>query len=217
MKQRATNAGAALYRLNKRLQQQEARFQKLLENAPPYMGQTELWIVDQLTNYYTRTQRAKADVDDTAEELRETEKDVLAMMDYLELPPDYKLTAKLPGQAIFEIWYDEQRMVHCSWAEIEPEPENPNIIYIKMSDYDDMPTKKTKKKGVVEEKEDDDDDDIDDDTLIANIKKLYDVHGQPIKRLPEELNIVPEYVQYPNGRDESVYNLWDPNKDYTCF
>lgn len=209
MKQRATNVGAWLYRLTKQLQQQEARFQKLLENAPPYMGQTELWIVDQLLNYYKRTQRVKADVEATAEDLRAQKKDVLAMMDYLELPPDYKLTAMLPGEAIFAIWYNEERMVHCTWTEIEPEPDPPNIITIRLIGDTD-PIQKTKKKGVVEEEEDEDDD-VDDDTMIANIKKLYDDDGQPVRRRDEDLNILPEFVQYPNGREEDTYNKFYPD------
>jgi hypothetical protein len=204
MKTPATNMAIGLYRLTKRKQELEARFQKLQDNGPRYLGQYELWIIDVLMNYNTRALRVKADLEETAEALRKQEEYVLEMMaDFLELPPGYLLTCMIPGEVEIWIRYDEQRMVHCLWYEVEPEPEAPNIIRIKMSGFDNPSTKK--KKTPIEEA---DDEDVDDDALIGIVEQLYDKKGNMVKRPHKDFNIVPEFVQYPHGREEDFNKAW---------
>ena len=204
MKTPATNIAIRLYRLTKKKQELEARFQKLMDNGPRYLGQYELWIVDVLMNYNTRALRVKADLEETAEALRKQEEWVLELMaDFLELPPGYWLTCMIPGEVEIWIRYDEQRMVHCLWYEAEPEPDAPNIIRIKRSGFDNPSTKK--KKTPIEEA---DDEDVDDDALIGIIKQLYDKKGNEVKRPYEDFNMVPEFVQYPYGREEDFNKAW---------
>lgn len=204
MKTPATNMVIRLYRLTKKKQELEARLQKLMDNGPRYLGQYELWIIDVLVNYNARARRVKADLEETAEALRKQEEYVLELMaDFLELPPGCMLTCLIPGDVEIWIRYDEQRMVHCLWYDAEPEPVSPNIRTFKLVGFDNPSTKK--KKTPIEEA---DDEDIDDDTLIGIIKKLYDEKGNAVKLPYKDFNIVPEFVKYPNGREEDFNMAW---------
>jgi hypothetical protein len=129
-----TNYCSSYYRLTELLDAQETRFQSLLENALPYAGQTHLNELDAILHCNRKIQKAFADVNDTVSTMHETERTILQIMRYFELTPNTKLTCVIPGELEFEIWADEQDVVHClKTKQLAPLEEDPNIINIRIN------------------------------------------------------------------------------------
>ena len=60
-----TNYCKQYYNLMNQLDEQEARFETLLENALPYTGQTEIKELDAILSCNVKVLKARADADET--------------------------------------------------------------------------------------------------------------------------------------------------------
>ncbi len=123
------------YRLTKLLEQREAHFRHLLENAQPYKGETKLSELDALIEYNRSVLQAKADSEKTAADMREAESIMsLVIMQYFEIPPGTKLTGEMPEELEFEIWADDNDTVYINKTkDLVPLPDEENIIKIKIA------------------------------------------------------------------------------------
>jgi hypothetical protein len=122
------------YQLTMLLSDLGEHFQNLLDNAPPYSGQTRVSEVDALIRYCRAVQTEKAKMDKMAEDVKQAERTILKMMQHFEIPPGTVLSGEIPGEMVYGVWADEQDRVHISKTEDFPaEPDNPNIIVIKFS------------------------------------------------------------------------------------
>jgi hypothetical protein len=126
------------YELTKLLSAREERFKNLLNNAPLYCGQTSLSEADAIISYYRKVQTAKAQMDNTFDDLTETGRLILMIMRYFEMPPGTVLTGEIPGELAYELWANENDALHISKTiNLQPKPDNPNIIVIKFANKDD--------------------------------------------------------------------------------
>jgi len=124
------------YQLTKLLSEVEEYFQNLLDNAPPYRGQTRASEVDALIGYCREVQAEKAKMDKIGEEVKEAERTILAMMRHFEIPPGTMLTGEIPGEMEYAVWADEQHRIHISKTEdLEAEEDNANVMVIKFSGF----------------------------------------------------------------------------------
>ena len=122
------------YNLNKKLAAREVRFQTLLDNAPPYTGQTSLFELDRIISYNRKVHKVQADMEQIQAELRDVESLIFMMMRFFEIPPGTRLTGGIAEELEFEIWADEQDVLHCEKTkDLAPLVNNPNIITIKFN------------------------------------------------------------------------------------
>ncbi len=121
------------YKLTRKLAAREEHFQNLLDNAPVYSGQTSLNEVDAIITYYRDVQAAKADMDKTFYEMKETERIILMIMQHFEITPGTILTGAMPGQLEYELYADETNTLHITKTKnLDPLADNPNIMEIKI-------------------------------------------------------------------------------------
>lgn len=121
------------YVLTQQLTVREERFKNLLDNVPLYCGQTSLSEVDAIIRYYRKVQTAKTKVDETCDEMRETERAILMYMRHFEMPPGTVLNGEIPGELAYEIWANENDTIYINKTKnLAPEPDNANIIEIKL-------------------------------------------------------------------------------------
>jgi hypothetical protein len=122
------------YRLTKLLEQREEHFQNLLANAQPYKGETKLSELDALIEYNRGVLQAKADTEKTASDMRETERIILIIMQYFEIPPGTILKGEIPEEIEFEIWADDNDTVYITKTkDLIPPVDEENIIKIKFA------------------------------------------------------------------------------------
>ena len=125
------------YELTTLLAEREERLKNLLDNAPCYCGQTSLSEVDAIISYYRNVQAAKAKTDKTFDDIKQTERLILMIMRYFEIPPGTVLTGVIPGELEYELWADENDALHIiKTKNLQPEADNPNVIEIKIWDED---------------------------------------------------------------------------------
>jgi hypothetical protein len=121
------------YRLTVLLAEQELHFETLLRNALPYTGQTDLKELDRIIRCNRKVQAARADADKIEKDLRDVQWQILQMMRYFEITPNTRLSGEIPDEKEFEIWADEDNMIHCKkTTDITPPADNANIIEIKL-------------------------------------------------------------------------------------
>jgi len=126
------------YYLTVRLEKRQARLKCLLADTPLYYGQTSLSEIDDIISYYRDVQDAKAKVDETCDEMRATEADILMFTQHFEMPPGTVLTGEIPGELAYEIWANENDTLYIKKTKnLAPEPDNPNIIVVKFANKDD--------------------------------------------------------------------------------
>jgi len=124
------------YQLTMLLAEMEEYFQNLLDDAPPYCGQTRASEVDALIGYCRAVQSEKAKMDKLGEEVKEAEQTILAMLQHFEIPPGTVLTGEIPGEMAYAVWADEQDRIHLRKTEdLAAEPVDPNVIVIKFSGF----------------------------------------------------------------------------------
>jgi len=122
------------YELTILLAKREERFKNLLENAPLYCGQTNLSEVDAIITYYREVQTAKAKMNATFDDLKDTERVILMIMRHFEIPPGTVLTGEIPFVVEYEIWANENDAIYINKTKnLQPEEENGNIMVIKLS------------------------------------------------------------------------------------
>ncbi|MDB4905076.1 MAG: hypothetical protein JWQ63_4357 [Mucilaginibacter sp.] len=125
------------YELTKLLSKREEHLKNLLDNAPLYCGQTSLSEVDAIISYYRTVQAAKAKAEKTFYDMKETERFILMIMRYFEIPPGTVLTGVIPGELEYELWADENDALYINKTKsLQPEADNPNVIVIKIWDED---------------------------------------------------------------------------------
>lgn len=121
------------YELTQVLSRREDHHQNLLDNAPLYCGETRLSEVDAIISYYRKAQAAKAKVDKTMADMEEAARTILMIMRHFEIPPDTVLTGEIPGELTYQLWADENDRIRISHPKkLEPAPDDPNIIRIKL-------------------------------------------------------------------------------------
>ncbi|WP_295667320.1 hypothetical protein [uncultured Mucilaginibacter sp.] len=124
------------YQLSTLFADVEEYFQNLLNDAPLYSGQTRLSEVDALIDYYRAVQAEKTKMEQMAEEVKQAERTILAMMRHFEIQPGTVLTGEIPGEMAYEVWADEQDSIHIrKTRELAAEEDDPNIIVIKLSGF----------------------------------------------------------------------------------
>jgi hypothetical protein len=96
------------YQLTTQLDADDEHFKTLLANAPPYTGQSYLTDLDDIISYNRTVHAAKAKVDKTYKEWKETAQTILKIMEYFEIPPRTWLTGIIPGELEYEIWANEK-------------------------------------------------------------------------------------------------------------
>ena len=126
------------YEFTKLLAKREERFKNLLDNAPLYCGQTSLNEVDTIISYYRMVQAAKAKIEKSLDDMKETGRVILMIMRHFEIPPGTLLTGEIPGELEYEIWADENDALYINKTKnLQPEPDNPNMMVIKLWNADD--------------------------------------------------------------------------------
>jgi hypothetical protein len=121
------------YNLTQLLTAQDERFKRLLDNALPYTGQTNLADLDAIISCNRRVQEAKANVEQTLENMRQTERSILFLMNYFEIPPGTVLAGKIDGELEFEIWADENDTLYINKTKDLASPvDETNIITIRL-------------------------------------------------------------------------------------
>jgi hypothetical protein len=126
------------YRLTQLLEEREANFRHLLANALPYTGQTNLSELDAIIQCNREVQKAKADAEKTAADMREIESIIMMIMHYFEIPAGTKLKGEITDELEFEIWADDNDILYISkTSDLAPPPEEANIITIKIAPYRD--------------------------------------------------------------------------------
>jgi len=124
------------YQLNLLLSDVGEYFQNLLDNAPMYCGQTRLNEVDAIIGYYREVQAEKARMDKMAEDAKEAEQTILAIMRHFEIPPGTVLTGEIPGEMAYKVWADEQDRIHISkTGDLAAVAGNPNVMVIRLSRF----------------------------------------------------------------------------------
>jgi hypothetical protein len=127
------------YDLTQQLTAREGRFKNLLDNVPLYCGQTSLSEVDDIISYYRQVQAAKAKVDETCDEMRETERAILMFMQHFEMPTGTVLTGEIPGELQYEIWANENDTLYINKTkDLAPTPDDLNVIEIRLWGGDDV-------------------------------------------------------------------------------
>jgi len=131
------------YELTEQLTAREEHFKNLLDNTPLYCGQTSLSEVDEIISYYRQVQAAKAKVDETCDEMRETERAILIYMRHFEMPPGTALTGEIPGELEYEIWANENDTIYINKTKnLTPEPDDADIIEIRLWSKEDVEEEK---------------------------------------------------------------------------
>jgi hypothetical protein len=122
------------YYLIQQLRARYAILKELEDNAPVYSGQLALTEIDAVINYYSHGCMAKEQVDETLAEVKKAENSILAIMRQFEIPPGKVLYGEIPGELEYELWANEQGSLYINKIKtIEPEPEKPNVITIKLN------------------------------------------------------------------------------------
>jgi hypothetical protein len=122
------------YRLTQLLDERETNFRDLLDNAKPYNGETNLSELDAMIQYNRGVLKAKTDAEKTASDMRETERIILLIMQYFEIPPGTKLKGEVIEELEFEIWADENDAIYISKTKDLVAPiDEENIMRIKFS------------------------------------------------------------------------------------
>jgi hypothetical protein len=128
-----TNCCNESYTLTVRLEKRQARLKRLLVDMPLYYGQTSLSEIDDIISYYRDVQAAKAKVDETCDEMRATEADILMFMRHFNIPPGTILNGKIPGELAYEIWSNENDTIYINKTkDLAPEPDDLNVIEIRL-------------------------------------------------------------------------------------
>lgn len=122
------------YRLTQLLAEREAHFRQLLENAMPYNGETRLSELDALIAYNREVQCTKTKVDEVTADMRETERIILLIMQYFEIPAGTKLKGEIEEELEFELWADENDTIYIiKTNDLAIVPDEANIIRIKLA------------------------------------------------------------------------------------
>jgi len=120
------------YQLTTLLAVHDEHLKNLLDNAPPYSGQSSLSDLDAIISHNREVHAAKAKVDKTVKELIATGQTILKIMQYFEIPPRTMLTGEIPGELEYEIWANENDQVFIGKIrDLQPPVPNPNVIEIK--------------------------------------------------------------------------------------
>jgi len=128
-----TNICNHYYYLMQQLRERYAILSDLEKNAPVYNGQTAVTEIDALMNYYSDGLLAKEKADETLAAVKKTEQKILAIMRAFDIPAGKVLFGEIPGELEYEIWANERGRLYINKIKtLEPEPENPNIITIKL-------------------------------------------------------------------------------------
>ena len=122
------------YYLIQQLRARYAILKDMEDNAPVYSGQVALTEIDDIINYYSQGRMAKEQVDQTLAEVKKTESTILAIMRQFEIPPGKVLYGEIPGELEYEIWANKHGRLYINKIKtIEPEPEKPNVITIRLN------------------------------------------------------------------------------------
>jgi len=129
-----TSACNRFYYQTQQLKADQEAFKNLLEDAPPYRGETHLNQLDTLIRIYRDVQAAKKRVDETMAAIIKTERDILLMMRHFEMAPNTILTGIIPDELHYKIWADETDRLHIiKTKHLEPEEDGPNVIRVKLN------------------------------------------------------------------------------------
>ena len=124
------------YHLTQLLEKRNERFAGLLADALPYTNQRHLSDLDAIIACNRKVQAAKAKADQTFEDLKKAGKTILAILEHFEIPPRTVLTGEIPGEMEYEVWANDKGQVFIGKIrDLPKEPEDPNIIYIKTSNW----------------------------------------------------------------------------------
>ena len=126
------------YTLTVRLEKRQEHLKDLLVNLPVYYGQTSLSEMDDIISYYREVQDAKAKVDETCDEMRATEADILMFMRHFDIEHGTVLNGEIPGELAYEIWANENDTIYiCKTDDLAPDID-PTIMEIKLWSGDDV-------------------------------------------------------------------------------
>jgi hypothetical protein len=126
------------YKLCQRFYKRNDRLKELLDNAPQYTGQTSLAEIDAIIEHCRKVQEAEAKADEVLNELAKTRRCILEFMKHFQIPPWKSLYGAIPGELEYEVWITENDVVCITKTrDLEPEPENPNVILIKLSGWEE--------------------------------------------------------------------------------
>ena len=113
----------------------ERRFYRLLANALPYTGQTDVSELDAIIRCNREIQKAKAEADECKAAMQQTGRTILIVMAYFEIPPGTKLTCEIPGEFELQVWADEDNTIQCiKTKDLNPLKGDPNVIVIRLVD-----------------------------------------------------------------------------------
>ncbi len=125
------------YELKQLHARREERLNELLENAPFYNGEMCTSGLDDIIRYYRRAQAAKAKVDETYKQILATERNIKMVLRHFEIPHGTVFIGQIPGELEYEIWADENdELTIVNINNLEPEPDDPNVIVIKLWNWD---------------------------------------------------------------------------------
>ena len=111
----------------------ERRFHRLLANALPYTGQTDVSELDAIISCNREIQKAKAEADDGKAAMHQTGRTILNIMAYFEIAAGTILTCEIPGEFELQVWADEDHTIQCrKTKDLNPLKGDPNVIVIKL-------------------------------------------------------------------------------------
>jgi len=115
--------------------QLERRFTRLLANALPYTGQTNVNELDAVIRCNREIQQARTEAEDAKAAMQKTAGTLLKIFAYFEMPPDTKLQCEVPGEFELQVWAEEDNSVHCiKTKDLNPLKGDPSVIIIKLKD-----------------------------------------------------------------------------------
>jgi len=129
-----TNFCRQYYELLLQLEKQEKRFNTLLNKALPYTGQIIVAELDAIISCNRKIQKVRTALDDIITSKQKTERTILQILAYFEIPPHTTLRCEVSGEMELEIWADDENVVHCiKTKDLNPVEEDPNVITIRMT------------------------------------------------------------------------------------
>lgn len=135
MKGEFTNYCKRFYDLLCQWTELEWRFNKLLNEAMPYTGQTAISELDAILHTSRRIQKARAKADECITQLQQTEQTLSQIFAWFEIQPNTVLTCEVTGFFELELWMDDDNNVHCiKTKDLAPLEKDANIITIHFAD-----------------------------------------------------------------------------------
>ncbi len=111
----------------------EKRFHRLLADALPYTGQTNVNELDAIIRCNREIQKARDEAEDGKAAMQKTAGTILRVLEYFEIQPNTKLTCEVPGEFELQVWADEANAVYCTKTkDLNPLKDDPSVIVIKL-------------------------------------------------------------------------------------